>query len=68
MGAQAKPVWQSKTVIGVFIMMTASVASEFGVEINQGEALDIAYTAAELVGAGLALYGRAVASQPVKWK
>jgi len=68
MSTQAKPAWQSRTVIGVFIMMVASIASEFGVEINQSEVLNIVYTAVELIGAGIALYGRAVASQPVKWK
>jgi hypothetical protein len=61
---------QSKTIWGVLIAAAPAVISAIGpalgVAIPAGEASQLVQTAVTLVGSVLAIYGRTVASQPLK--
>lgn len=58
----------SKTFWGVVISGVASIAGKFGHKIGQEEIVAYTTTAVELVGTGLALYGRYVAKEDLTWK
>lgn len=69
-----KPKWflQSKTILGIIIMLVPSVANLFGVSIpvDQVETLrdgllKIVEAAMTVAGAGLAVYGRFKAKRPI---
>jgi hypothetical protein len=61
--------YQSKTIWGALIAVAAPLAHAAGLELNaetQGELTDIAVTFAGAIGGLLALYGRIVASAPIR--
>ena len=63
----AKPIWQSRTIIGAFVTILALVAGFKNFKIDVANLTDILVQVAGLVGAALAIYGRIRATQPVKF-
>lgn len=67
-----KPVWQSKTVIGILIMLAMQVAALAGFQVTPDDASSLTDSTDQLVtagvsffGAALALYGRAKATKQI---
>jgi hypothetical protein len=58
--------WQSKTVWGSVLAFLATALSFFGVSLDVGFQAEIVNFLMALIGAGLAIYGRFVASAPLK--
>lgn len=61
-----KPIWQSRSVIGSVIAIIAMLAGLRGVvlgEAVQAELTDFVMQIIGLIGAGVAIWGRIVASQ-----
>ena len=63
----AKPIWQSRTIIGAFVTILALVAGFKNFKIDVANLTDILVQVAGLVGGALAIYGRIKATQPVKF-
>ena len=68
MSTQPKGVFESKTIIGVLVMLIASAIQAIGIDahIDEGMIVDMLTQLAELGGAALAIYGRFKAEQPIK--
>jgi hypothetical protein len=66
---QAKPWWQSKTVLGVIVMAAASGLQTFGIAeltaSDQAVVVDWLLSAVGIGAAGFAVWGRIVASQRI---
>jgi hypothetical protein len=67
----SKPLWKSKTLIGVFVAVLPTLLSFFGVKIADVGEFSVAVTegidqAVLLVGAVLAAYGRIKATAALK--
>lgn len=63
-----KPWWQSRTIIGIAVTLVAQLLSRYGVTVTpelQGEAVSAILDLMTAAGAGLAVYGRISASQPI---
>lgn len=58
--------WQSKTVWGSVLAFLATALSFFGVSLDVGFQAEIVNFLMALIGAGLAIYGRFVASASLK--
>lgn len=63
---ETKAWWQSKTILGVVIMLLAQVLKLAKVDIANEELTQIVYLAAETLGASLAIYGRVRARKAIK--
>ena len=63
----AKPIWQSRTIIGAFVTILALVAGFKNFKIDVANLTDILVQVAGLVGAAFAIYGRIKATQPIKF-
>ena len=64
----AKPWYQSSTIIGALVSLLCTAAGAFGVAIApelQGELTNILIAAGGVVGAALTVYGRIKASRPI---
>ncbi len=65
----AKPIWASRTVWGVVVLLAATALRSFGIadltpEMQQ-QTVTLILDAASVAGGGLALYGRVVARQKI---
>ena len=63
---ESKAWWQSKTILGIAIMLLAQVLKFAKVDIATEELTSIVYLAAETLGASLAIYGRVKARKSIK--
>jgi hypothetical protein len=63
---ETKPWWQSRTILGIVIMVVAQVLKYLKVDIANEELTSIVYLAAETLGASLAIYGRVKARKAIK--
>jgi uncharacterized membrane protein len=58
--------WQSRTIIGIVVMLLAQVLKWLNVDIVNEELTDIVTLAMESIGAGLAIYGRVKARKTIR--
>ena len=58
--------WQSRTIIGIVVMLLAQVLKWLKVDIVNEELTDIVTLAMESIGAGLAIYGRIKARKTIR--
>lgn len=58
--------WQSRTIIGIVVMLLAQVLKWLKVDIVNEELTDIVTLAMESIGAGLAIYGRVKARKTIR--
>lgn len=63
---EEKPWWQSRTIIGIIVMLLAQVLKWLHIDIVNEELTDIVTIAMEAVGAGLAVYGRVKARKTLR--
>jgi uncharacterized membrane protein len=63
---EEKSWWQSRTIIGIVVMLLAQVLKWFNVDIVNEELTDIVTITMEAVGAGLAVYGRVKARKNIR--
>ena len=63
---EEKPWWQSRTIIGIVVMLLAQVLKWFHVDIINEELTDIVTIVMEATGAGLAVYGRVKARKTLR--
>ena len=61
-----KPWWQSRTIIGIVVMLLAQALKWFNVDIVNAELTDIVTIVMETAGAGLAVYGRVKARKTLR--
>lgn len=66
MSEETKAWWQSRTILGVLIMLLAQVLKLAKVDIANDELTQIVYLAAETLGASLAIYGRVKARKAIR--
>lgn len=58
-----KPWWQSRTIVGVIVLILAQVLKYLKIDIVNEELTDIVVLAMDAIGASLAIYGRVKARQ-----
>jgi len=58
--------WQSRTIIGIVVMLLAQVLKWLNVDIVNEELTDIVTLAMESIGAALAIYGRVKARKTIR--
>ena len=58
--------WQSRTIIGIVVMLLAQVLKWLEIDIVNEELTDIVTLAMESIGAGLAIYGRVKARKMIR--
>jgi len=58
--------WQSRTIIGIVVMLLAQVLKWLKIDIVNEELTDIVTLAMESIGAGLAIYGRVKARKTIR--
>jgi uncharacterized membrane protein len=63
---EEKAWWQSRTIIGIVVMLLAQVLKWFKIDIVNEELTDIVTLAMESIGAGLAIYGRVKARKTIR--
>jgi hypothetical protein len=63
---EEKAWWQSRTIIGIFVMLLAQALKWFKVDIVNEELTDIVTITMEAIGAGLAVYGRVKARKNIR--
>lgn len=63
---EEKAWWQSRTIIGIVVMLLAQVLKWFKVDIVNEELTDIVTISMEFIGAGLAVYGRVKARKAIR--
>jgi uncharacterized membrane protein len=63
---EEKAWWQSRTIIGIVVMLLAQALKWFKVDIINEELTDIVTIAMEAIGAGLAVYGRVKARKNIR--
>ncbi len=61
----AKPFWQSRTIIGAFVVIAAQILRFKGFHVDTDATTDDILTGLNLVGAALALVGRIKATRPI---
>jgi len=61
-----KPWWQSRTIIGIVVMLLAQILKWLHVDIVNEELTDIVTIVMEAAGAGLAVYGRVKARKTLR--
>ena len=61
-----KPWWQSRTIIGIVVMLLAQALKWFNVDIVNADLTDIVTIAMETAGAALAVYGRVKARKTLR--
>lgn len=61
-----KPWWQSRTIIGIVVMLLAQALKWLNIDIVNEELTDIVTIAMETAGAGLAVYGRVKARKTLR--
>lgn len=66
MSEETKAWWQSRTILGIVIMVVAQVLKYLKVDLATEELTQIVYLAAETFGASLAIYGRVKARKAIK--
>ena len=63
---ETKPWWQSRTILGIAIMLLAQGLKFAKVDLATEEVTQIVYLAAETLGASLAIYGRVKARKAIR--
>jgi uncharacterized membrane protein len=63
---EEKAWWQSRTIIGIVVMLLAQALKLLKVDIVNDELTDIVTLAMESIGAGLAIYGRVKARKTIR--
>jgi uncharacterized membrane protein len=63
---EEKAWWQSRTIIGIVVMLLAQVFKWLKVDLVNEELTDIVTLAMEAIGAGLAIYGRVKARKTIR--
>jgi hypothetical protein len=63
---EEKAWWQSRTIIGIVVMLLAQALKLLKVDIVNEELTDIVTLAMESIGAGLAIYGRVKARKNIR--
>jgi uncharacterized membrane protein len=66
MNEETKAWWQSRTILGIVIMLAAQVLKYLKVDIANEELTQIVYLTAETLGASLAIYGRIRARKAIR--
>lgn len=61
-----KPWWQSRTIIGIAVMLLSQALRYFKVDIVDAELTDMLTLLLDTAGAGLAIYGRVHARHTLK--
>jgi hypothetical protein len=61
-----KPLWMSRTVLGILIMLLAPLLKYLKVDLENEELREIVYLGAEFFGAALAIYGRVKARKVIR--
>jgi hypothetical protein len=64
--AEAKAWWQSRTIIGIVVMLLAQALKLLKVDIVNDELTQIVTLAMDALGASLAIYGRINARKQIK--
>jgi len=62
----SKPWWQSRTLIGIAVILLSQVLRYLKIDIVDAEVTDMLNLALDTVGAGLAIYGRIDARKALK--
>ena len=65
-GADPKPWWQSRRVLGSLAVIVAQGLAFAGLQVDAGLLTEMALQAVSLVGGAVALFGRIKASQPIR--
>jgi hypothetical protein len=63
---EAKPWWQSRTIIGIVVMLLAQALKMLKVDIVNDELTQIVTLSMDALGASLAIYGRINARKQIK--
>ena len=66
MSEETKPWWQSRTIIGVIVLLLAQVLKLLKVDIVNEELTLIVTLALDTIGATLAIYGRVRARKAIR--
>lgn len=66
MSEETKPWWQSRTIVGVIVLVLAQVLKYLKIDIVNEELTDIVVLAMDAIGASLAIYGRVKARKTIK--
>lgn len=66
MSEETKNWWQSRTIVGVIVLILAQVLKYLKVDIVNEELTDIVVLVMDFVGASLAIYGRVKARKTIK--
>lgn len=66
MSEETKNWWQSRTIIGVIVLLLAQVLKYLKVDIVNEELTDIVVLVMDFIGASLAIYGRVKARKTIK--
>lgn len=66
MSEEVKAWWQSRTIVGVIVLILAQVLKYFKVDIVNEELTDIVVLVMDFIGASLAIYGRVKARKTIK--
>lgn len=66
MSNETKAWWQSRTIIGIVVMLLAQVLKWLKIDIVNEELTDIVTLAMESIGAALAIYGRVKARKAIR--
>jgi len=66
MSEETKPWWQSRTIVGVIVLILAQVLKYLKIDIVNEELTDIVVLAMDAIGASLAIYGRVKARKAIK--
>ena len=62
MSEETKPWWQSRTIIGVIVLLIAQILKYLKVDIVNEELTEIVVLVMDFLGASLAIYGRVKAT------
>lgn len=66
MSEETKPWWQSRTIIGVIVLLLAQLLKYLKVDIVNEELTEIVVLVMDFLGASLAIYGRVKARKTIK--
>ena len=63
MSEETKQWWKSKTIIGVVVMLLGLLFKALGWSVSEEISADLSALVLEVIGAGVAIYGRATADK-----
>jgi hypothetical protein len=63
-----KPWWQSRTLLGVLILLLGTLANRYQLNLGDQQISDIVTQAFELIGTALTIWGRITATEKLRIK